>query len=113
MHQDIIKQGNLLVFGAVICFEDNNGGSGHVGIVEEINSQTGEITVSNSAYQSTYFFLTYITPDSNGKYNWSHYTFQGFIYCYEEPTPPIPPTLLKRKKFPWVLYARKLREKRI
>ena len=27
--------------------------------------------------------------------------------------PPVPPTKLKRKKFPWVLYANKLRNKRI
>lgn len=111
LHQDIIKQDKLLHFGAVICFYDNNGGAGHVAIVEEIDAQTGQITCSNSAWQSTYFFLTYITPDSNGKYNWSHYTFQGFIYCYEEPPTPPTPTY-ERKRFPWVLYARKLRDKR-
>lgn len=106
-----MKQDKLLNFGAVICFSDNNGGAGHVAIVEEINEQTGEITCSNSAWQSTFFWLSHITPDAQGKYNWSHYTFQGFIYNpFVTPTPPTP--TFERKRFPWILYARKLREKR-
>ena len=28
------------------------------------------------------------------------------------PTPPIPPHFIKRKKFPWVIYEKKLRKKR-
>lgn len=104
-----MKQDKLHNFGAVICFSDNNGGAGHVAIVEEIDENTGEITCSNSAWQSTYFFLTYIIP-VNGRYDWSHYTFQGFIYNpFVTPEPPTP--TITRKKFPWVLYARKLREK--
>lgn len=112
MHLVIIKLDKHHNFGAVICFYDNNGGAGHVAIVEEINSQTGEITCSNSAWQSTFFFLTNITPDANNKYNWSHYTFQGFIYnpYADQPTPPI--TDIKRTHFPFVLYAKKLRERR-
>ena len=104
-----MKQVKFHNFGAVICFSDNYGGAGHVAIVEEIDENTGEITCSNSAWQSTYFFLTYITP-VNGRYNWSHYTHQGFIYNpFVTPEPPTP--TITRKKFPWVLYARKLREK--
>lgn len=99
--------------GAVICFSDNTGGAGHVGIVEEIASD-GTITVSNSAWQGTFFFLTYITP-VNGRYDWSHYTCQGFIYnpYAFQPTPPTPPADDKKNVFPWVLYARKFRNKRL
>ena len=81
-------------------------GAGHVAIVEEINEQTGEITCSNSAWQSTYFFLTYITP-INGRYNWSHYTFQGFIYnpFADQPTP------ISKNVNKWLAY--KSRQKRI
>lgn len=101
MLQDIIKQDKHLNFGSVICFYDNNGGAGHVAIVEEINSQTGEITCSNSAWQSTFFFLTHITPNAQDKYNWSHYTFQGFIYNPYSDT-PIPPTPIKTSKNNWL-----------
>ena len=83
------ETGQIPKLGSVICFYDNNGGAGHVAIVEEINESTGEITCSNSAWQSTFFWLSYITP-VNGRYNWSHYTFQGFIYnpfVTPEPTP--------------------------
>lgn len=104
------QTGQLPQLGAVICFEDNYGGSGHVAIVEEINQLTGEITCSNSAYGGTYFFLTTIAP-LNLRYDWSHYTFQGFIY---NPfvTPGPEPSTIDRSKFPWVLLARKLRDKR-
>lgn len=103
------QTGQIPKLGAVICFEDLNGGSGHVAIVEEI-AQDGTITCSNSAYQGTYFFLTSITP-VGGAYDWSHYNFQGFIYnpYADQPTPPY---TLKKSHFPWILYAEKLRQKR-
>lgn len=86
---------------------------GHVAIVEEIDSN-GNITCSNSAYQSTYFFLTNLSASNN--YNYTNHVFQGFIYnpFADQPTPPTPtptPSILK-SNFPWVLYARKLRNKR-
>lgn len=88
----IIKQDKHHSFGAVICFYDNNGGAGHVAIVEEIQND-GTIRCSNSAWQSTFFWISTITPNAQGRYNWSHYTFQGFIYNpYSDvgPTPPGP-----------------------
>lgn len=89
----IIKQVKLLNYGAVICFSDNNGGAGHVAIVEEI-LQDGTIRCSNSAWQSTFFWISTITPNAQGRYNWSHYTHQGFIYnpyAEDTPEPPEPP----------------------
>lgn len=108
----IYQTGQTPQLGAVICFSDNNGGAGHVAIVEEIASD-GTITCSNSAWQGTFFFLTYITP-VNGRYDWSHYTCQGFIYnpYAFQPIPPQPPGFEKQTKFPWVLYARKFRNRR-
>lgn len=84
------QTGQTPQLGSVICFSDNNGGSGHVAIVEEIASD-GAITCSNSAYQGTFFFLSHITPN-NGRYDWSHYTCQGFIYnpYAFQPVPPTP-----------------------
>lgn len=109
---DIMKQVKYQNYGAVICFSDNYGGAGHVAIVEEINEITGEITCSNSEYQGRYFFMTTIQKVNN-RYDWSHYSFQGFIYNpFITPTPPTPTTDTKRKGFPWVLYTRKLRNKR-
>lgn len=52
-------------------------GSGHVAIVEEID-QNENITCSNSAYNSTFFYITNLLKNNN--YNHSHFTFQGFIY---------------------------------
>ena len=85
------ETGQTPQLGAVICFYDNNGGAGHVAIVEQIDPD-GTILCSNSAWQSTFFWISTITPDANNKYNWSHYTFQGFIYnpYADQPIPPTP-----------------------
>ena len=106
----IIKQDKHLGYGAVICFYDNNGGAGHVAIVEEIQSD-GTIRCSNSAWQSTFFWVSTITPNAQGRYNWSHYTFQGFIYNpYSDtptpPTPPLPP--VQRHKNYWQRLPKKV-----
>ena len=61
------ERGQTPELGAVICFSDNYGGAGHVAIVEEI-AQDGTITCSNSAWQGTYFFLSYITPGRGRKW---------------------------------------------
>ena len=93
-----MKVDKYQLYGAVICFSDNNGGSGHVAIVEEIDND-GNLTCSNSAWQGTYFFLTTVNASNN--YNWSHYTFQGFIYnpYADQPIPP--------KKKNWWKYRKK------
>lgn len=107
--RNVYQTGNTPALGAVICFSDDNGGSGHVAIVEQINND-GTIVTSNSAYGGTYFYTQ--TLSSSNNYKWSHYTFQGFIYnpYGDSPTPPTP-GFRRRNKFPWVLYARKLRER--
>ena len=106
---DIIKQDKNLNCGAVACFTDNNGGAGHVAIVEEIDTD-GNITCSSGAWQSTYFYITHLLVSEN--YNHSHFSFQGFIYNpYADQ--PIPPTFTKkRKKFPWVIFTRIIKERR-
>lgn len=71
------QKGQVPQLGAVACWEDPNGGAGHVAIVEELRAN-GDITTSNSAWQSTYFYLENLTASSN--YQYSNYRFQGFIY---------------------------------
>lgn len=82
-HSDGYKRGSSPKLGAVICWRrgaagDDSDGAGHVAIVEKINDD-GSIVTSNSAWQSTNFYLQTLTPE-NG-YTWNElYTFQGFIY---------------------------------
>lgn len=96
--------------GAVICWSSTRSG-GHVAIVEEIKDN-GKIVVSNSAYNGKRFFLSTLNPP-NYKFG-SAYTLQGFIYNPTDfnPEPPTPEPSKQKKKFPWVLYAKKLRNKR-
>lgn len=102
------QTGQTPKLGAVACFYDNNGGAGHVAIVEEIDANNN-ITCSNSAWQSTYFYLTNLSSSSN--YSYSHFTFQGFIYNpYLEPEPE--PEIKKRKGFPWAVFTKNIRARR-
>lgn len=80
---DGYSRGQTPRLGAVICWRrgvagDNSDGAGHVAIVEQVN-EDGSIVTSNSAYNSTLFYMQTLTPESGYTWN-SAYTFQGFIY---------------------------------
>lgn len=65
--------------GAIACWDD--GGSGHVAVVEEVFYTGGVITsctVSESIYGGAYFQTATITR-SSGWYRFTGYAFQGFI----------------------------------
>lgn len=75
-----LKTGNTPELGAVIDWRSGNlwngaDGCGHVGVVEAIAAD-GTITVSQSNYGGTRFFLTKHKPP----YNITGQTFIGFIY---------------------------------
>ena len=77
---DGYKRGKTPKIGAVICWrkgraDTDSDGMGHVAIVEQVNSD-GSVLCSNSAYYSTYFWLSTHKPP----YSFGGYTFQGFIY---------------------------------
>ena len=100
---DGYSRGQTAKLGAVICWESSQSG-GHVAIVEEIKSN-GNIVTSNSAYDGTRFYTQTLSPPN---YNiGSAYTFQGFIY-----SPNDFGEEKSKKRFPWVLYANKLRSKK-
>lgn len=108
---DGYSRGSTPKLGAVICWHSTRSG-GHVAIVEEI-LEDGKIVTSNSAYGGKRFYMRTLKPPTYKM--GSSYTFQGFIYNPTEfsgSTPvPTPGEITKRKKFPFVLYARKLRSK--
>lgn len=109
---DGYSRGQTPKLGAIICWHSTRSG-GHVAFVEEIKSD-GKIVTSNSAYGGKRFYMRTLSP-TNNYYMGRSYTFQGFIYNPTEftgssPIPPSPVTTVKRK-FPFVLYAKKLRDK--
>lgn len=108
---DGYQRGQTPKLGAIICWHSTRSG-GHVAFVEEIKSD-GKIVTSNSAYNGKYFYMKTLSPPNY--YMGRSYTFQGFIYnpTTFDGSSPIPPepTKTKKKKFPFVLYARKLRGK--
>lgn len=79
-HSDGYKRGQTPKLGAVMCWRRGKAGvsadgAGHVGIVEAINGN--KITASMSAWGGTRFYTQTFTI---GKYDYSGFTFQGFIY---------------------------------
>lgn len=112
---DGYQRGQTPKLGAVICWYSTRSG-GHVAIVEKIKAN-GDIVTTNSAYSGSYFYTKTLSPKNN-YFMGKSYTFQGFIYNPTEftpgPTPPTPtPTETKKKKFPWFIYARRLRNTKL
>ena len=110
----VYQVGQTPQLGAVICFEDTSGGDGHVAIVEQINNGGESIVTSNSAWGGTYFYTQTLYRSNNycwGGDNDDRYQTQGFIYNpFGGDTPT--PTGRSKSKFPWILYAKKIRERR-
>lgn len=72
---DGYKRGQTPQLGAVMCWRGGSDGYGHVAIVEQVNAD-GSVVSSNSAYCGSRFY----TETLASPYNFSGYTFQGFIY---------------------------------
>ena len=108
---DVVQQGQIF----------NRSGTGGNVTGDHVHLETGKGQVNLSQYRYHFYDTTdckrivpdhalfvndtYVTP--RAQYNWVE--FDGGIT-----PPPIPPTpiVLKKTKFPWVLYARKLRKKK-
>lgn len=110
------ETGQTPKLGAVACWSDDTGGAGHVAIVEEI-AENGDITVSQSGWESDYFWTN--TKQASNGYSYTNRTFQGFIYNPHitvvtpdpEPDPdPTPDTKKKKKKYNFVLMNRRRRQ---
>ena len=114
VNTSVYSVGQTPQLGAVICFEDTSGGDGHVAIVEQINNGGESIVTSNSAWGGSYFYTQTLYRSNN--YCWTgsndhFYRTQGFIYNPFGGDTPVP-TGRTKTKFPWVLYAKKIRERR-
>jgi len=75
-HDDNYERGQTPKLGAIICWEGKGSLAGHVAVVEEIKPD-GTIVTSNSAWESSLFYLKELKPPYNMGAN---YRFQGFIY---------------------------------
>lgn len=96
--QDGYSRGKTAKLGAIICYSGGLVGTGHVGVVEVINSD-GSIVTSNSNYGAEYFLTYNLPPD----YSMAGLTFQGFIYIPCGGKPPF----VKGNKMPWIYYLKR------
>ena len=119
-HKDKYKRGQTPKLGAIGCWD--NGKSGHVAVVEQINPD-GSFITSNSYYghgwpeSSTWSWWEKATIRPTNGYRHPYLgdnTFQGFIYLIDDeigpvPTPgpdPHPEINPKRSKFNWLLFKK-------
>lgn len=100
-----IKRGDVIVF--------NHHGSfvtGHIGYADEDYNGTDTIKCLG---QNQGQGISWGTPSNivNQNLYWFLGAFRNTNWTEEPPTPPTPTEIVERKKFPWVLYANKLRNK--
>lgn len=96
--------------GGIMCYYDPDGiHDGHVCVVEIIDPNTGEVTTSNSGYQSPrYFWLDTVSPQGNyvdTADNWlinRNYVYQGCLYVLDN-APPTPVYHRKHKMPVWMM----------
>ena len=87
MRNGYYSHGQTPRLGAVACWS-YNGGGGHVAVVEYINTSTGEMILSNSAWSARYgtcepFYLTYANVNDSNPGGSSWWNFQGYIYAVD------------------------------
>lgn len=87
MRNGYYSYGQTPRLGAVACWS-YNGGGGHVAVVEYINTSTGEMILSNSAWSARYgtcepFYLTYANVNDSNPGGSSWWNFQGYIYAVD------------------------------
>ena len=102
---DGYERGQVPKLGAIACW---SGGDGHVAVVEEIK-ENGDIVVSQSGWESSYFWTN--TKLAENGYSYNERTFQGFIYNpYVTSVIPTPTTIIMKKhKYKFVLFNRRIR----
>lgn len=96
--------GQTIQQGQMIGYEGNPSGTASTGLHVHLEKENQPDGVFKFGYVNS------INPVAGTGIENVVYTTSGDTYIYDGT--PVPPTLRKQNKFPWVLYARKLREKR-
>lgn len=73
------QKGQTPKLGAIICYGYNDGGAGHVAVVEKISGNS--IITSNSGWGSSYFWTEEVYKSNNYVPSWCDGYTQGFIYA--------------------------------
>ena len=103
-----LQKGSTPQLGACAVFQ--NGGAGHVSIVEEISSN-GDIVTSNSAWGGQYFFTMTLLASNNYYDSSGGGTCVGFIY-HPHIVPPPGPTKKRKSGYKWMMWSNRQRRKR-
>lgn len=90
-----VKRGDVVIWGY--------GDYGHAGFANEDYTGSGYLNTYSQNYSGRY-----VTND-----NINTATFLGAFRYDEWYTPPTPPTPTNERRFPWFIYARKLRDRRM
>ena len=83
---------NVPQLGAIACWIRNDGNSGHVATIEQINANGSCLCAESGIGMHNYFRTVTYSGDGNGGLSKSNFTFQGYIYLNWPGDPPLPPT---------------------
>ena len=77
--------------GAIACWIRNDGKSGHVASIEQIDANGDCLCSESGIGMSSYFRTKRYYNDGTGGLAKSGFTFQGYIYLHWPDDPPLPP----------------------
>lgn len=102
----LVKQGDKITKGQQIGFEGNPEGTTSTGLHVHIEQQ--DISVHSWSYEwnSGYFINPCLLMSIENKVDYSN----SYIY---DGSPYTPATEIKKRKYPWAVYIRKIRQRRI
>ena len=103
----VVSQGQNILQGQQIGYEGNPAGTASTGLHVHMEKENHGNNTWLGGYQNS------IDPTTGTGIRNVKYSTEYIVYIYDgTPVPPIPPhPTITRKKFPWILYARKLRNK--
>ena len=99
----MVNVGDRVLQGQQISVEGNPSGTASTGLHVHLEKENQSDGVFKFGYNNS------IDPTAGTRIQNVVYTTSGDFYIYDGTPVPPTPTTSEKKKFPWVLYARKLR----
>lgn len=108
-----VKQGDVVVFDGSSAYP-----AGHIAFADENYDGSGTLAILGQNQGSGGTPPAVVNPTGGTTANVKDFSTANFLGAFRYngwgggPTPPTPPTTQTKGKFPWVLYARRLNQKR-
>lgn len=103
-----VTYGQTITRGQIIGYEGNPSGTSSTGLHVHVEKENQSDGIFKYGYANS------IDPTAGTGIQNVNYSTSGDIYIYDGiPVPPTPTGTQQKKRFPWVLYSRKLRNRNL